>query len=498
MFVTDPFSIFLERFGGVLHLPLLVITSLTLVMCSGSSGNDQETMQPPVSQVMPQAYLKASNTEAGDWFGAGIALFGDTLVVNARTEDSAATGIDGTQTDNSATDSGAIYVFTRASGVWTQQAYLKASDTNADARFGYWVDLEGDTLVVGAPLSDSTGTVYVFTRTGGVWSQQAALKASNARAGDWFGSSVAVSGDTVVVGARFEDSGAQGIDGNQADSSAPDSGAAYVFTRTGGVWTQQAYVKASNTRAGHRFGFSVDLSGNTLIVGAPSEDSAATGIDGDQADTSAPDSGAAYVFTRTGGIWTQEAYVKPSNTGAGDGFGNGVAVAGDTFLVGAPFEASAAVGIGGNQTDNSAPDSGAAYVFSKTGGAWSQEAYLKPSNTGAGDFFAFHVAMTPQTLLIGAHQEDSAAQAIGGNGADNSAPDSGAVYVFTRQSGVWSQLAYVKASNAGANNWFGAALAVDGNTVAVGANKDNRPAIEANQADNSAPESGAAYVFQLQ
>ena len=112
------------------------------------------------------------------------------------------------------TDSGAVYVFTRASGVWTQQAYLKASDTNADARFGYWVDLEGDTLVVGAPISDDTGTVYEFTRTGSVWSQHAALKASNARAGDFFGSSVAISGDTVVVGARFEDSGAQGIDAN--------------------------------------------------------------------------------------------------------------------------------------------------------------------------------------------------------------------------------------------------------------------------------------------
>ena len=502
MFGTDLLRLFLERHVGNVHLLFLVITSLPMVMCSGGGQETggQETMQPGVSQVVPQAYLKASNTDAGDWFGAGVAVFGDTLVVNARTEDSAATGINGNQTDNSMTDSGAVYVFTRASGVWTQQAYLKASDTNADARFGYWVDLEGDTLVVGAPISGDTGTVYVFTRTGGVWSQQAALKASNARAGDFFGSSVAISGDTVVVGARFEDSGAQGIDGNQTDDSAPDSGAAYVFTRTGSVWSQQAYVKASNTRAGDRFGFSVDLSGNTLLVGAPSEDGAAVGIGGDQANTSTPDSGAAYVFTRNGSVWIQEAYVKSTNTGSGDGFGNGVAIAGDTFLVGAPFEDSAAVGIEGNQADNSAPDSGAAYVFSKTGGAWSQEAYLKSSNTGVGDFFAFHVAMTPQTLLIGAHQEDSADQVVGGNGADNSAPDSGAVYVFTRQSGVWSQLAYVKASNAGANNWFGAALAVDGNTVAVGANKENRAAMatEANQADHSAPESGAAYVFQLQ
>src|SRR4029079_13640979 len=252
--------------------------------------------------------------------------------------------------------------------VLTQQAYLKGSNTKAGDRFGYWVDLEGDTLVVGAPLEDNTGTAYVFTRTGGVWSQQAALKASNARPGDYFGSSVAVSGDTLVVGARFEDSAATGIDGNQTDDSAPDSGAAYVFTRTGSVWSQQAYVKASNTRAGDRFGFSVDLSGNTLIVGASSEDGAAVGIGGDQTNTTTPDSGAAYVFNRNGAVWSQEVYVKASHPGAGDGFGNGVAIVGDTFLVGAPFEDSAATGVGGDQGNDSAPDSGAAYVFTRNRG----------------------------------------------------------------------------------------------------------------------------------
>jgi hypothetical protein len=116
----------------------------------------------------------------------------------------------------------------------------------------------------------------------------------------------------------WEDSNATGINGNQADDSAPDSGAVYVFTRSGGVWSQQAYVKASNTGPGDSFGFSLALSadGNTLAVGAYLENSNATGIGGNQADNSALDSGAVYVFTRSGGVWSQQAYIKASNTAA--------------------------------------------------------------------------------------------------------------------------------------------------------------------------------------
>jgi hypothetical protein len=486
------FPFFSKRHGRYLHMVLLAFLSLTLSMCTGSD-DEPPVAQPNVSQLVQQTYLKASNTQSGDWFGSAVGVSGNTLVVGARQEDSGAPGIGASQTDNSAPESGAVYVYTHSAGALTQQAYLKGSNPQANDRFGYRVDLEGDTLVVGAPLEDRTGTVYVFTLTGGVWRQQAALKASNARAGDWFGSSVALSGDTLVVGARFEDSGATGINGNQADASAPDSGAAYVFTRAGDRWSQQAYLKASNTRAGDQFGFSVDISANTIVVGGRFEDSGATGINGDQADLSAPDSGAAYVFTRIGDSWTQEAYVKASNTGAGDAFGNEVAVAGDTFLVGAPFEDSAATGVEGNQADNSIPDSGAAYFFTRRGGMWTQEAYLKASNPGTGDTFGFHVAMTPTTLAMASVWEDSAAIGINGNQSDNSAPDSGAGYVFTQKDGMWSQLAYLKASNTGAGNWFAGSLAVNATTVVVGANKEESAAkgVGGNQADSSAPESGA-------
>src|SRR5262249_18331914 len=156
-----------------------------------------------------------------------------------------------------------------------------------------------------------------------------------------------VSDDTVVVGAGLEASVATGVNGNPADNSAPSAGAAYVFVRSGTVWSQQAYLKASNTGAVDNFGISVAVSGDTVVMGAPGESSGATGVNGNQADNSAPSAGAAYVFVRTGTVWSQQAYLKASNTGTGDQFGSSVAVSGDTVVVGANGEDSAATGVNG-------------------------------------------------------------------------------------------------------------------------------------------------------
>ena len=131
-----------------------------------------------------------------------------------------------------------------------------------------------------------------------------------------------------MIGAYTEDSAATGVNGNQADNSAFASGAAYVFVRSGSTWSQQAYLKASNTGPNDLFGASVAISGNTVVVGAFGEDSAATGVNGDQTSNSATDSGAAYVFVRSGSTWTQQAYLKASNTGASDFFGISTAISG--------------------------------------------------------------------------------------------------------------------------------------------------------------------------
>jgi len=517
---------------------------LILVACGGHGGSvggdagsldaagdtaatDAATVAPtdgaPVGPFGQQAYLKASNTAALAGLGSSIAISADgsTLAVGANGESSNATGVGGNQTDRSAANSGAVYIFVRSGTTWSQQAYVKASNTEASDLFGTTVALsaDGSTLAVGAPLESSAatgiggdqadntaslaGAVYTFARTGNAWSQTAYLKASNSVADDEFGDALALSGDgaTLAVSAFGDASAATGIGGNQADRSATDAGAIYVFVKAGASWTQQAYVKASNTDAFDIFGTSVALDGDgrTMVVGAAGEKS---GVVGNQADNSKLNAGAAYVFTRSGTAWSQQAYLKASNPDVDDEFGTHVAIAGDgsTLVVSSPTEQSAATGIDGNQADNSAIRAGAAYVFARTGTAWAQQAYLKASNTDASDQFGGGLAITGDgsTLAIGASGEASAAKGLGGNQADNSAPFAGAVYLMHRTGTSWSQSAYIKASNTDGDDDFCApALSSDGSTLAVTAYLEDSHAtgIDGDQTDNSVRDSGAVYVF---
>jgi hypothetical protein len=478
------------------------------------------------AEIVQQAYVKASNTGAGDFVGWSVAASGDTMVIGAPGEFSNATGVNGNQANNSASQAGAAYVFVRDGTNWFQQAYLKASNTGAGDWFGVSVALSGDTIVVGARSEDSnatgvngnqannsaesSGAAYVFVRQGTNWTQQAYLKASNTGE-DGFGGSVSISGDTIVVGAPGESSNATGVNGNQTNNSALYAGAAYVFVRAGTNWTQQAYLKASNTGEGDGFGGSVSISGDTVVIGAPEEASNATGVNGDQSDNSALGSGAAYVFVREGTNWTQQAYLKASNTGEGDGFG-AVTIFADTIVVGAPNEFSNATGVNGDQNNNSALGAGAAYVFVRAGTNWTQQAYLKASNTEADDFFGFSVATSGDAIVVGAPNESSNATGVNGNQNNNGATQSGAAYVFVREGNHWTQEAYLKASNTGgplpgegSGDSFGNAflefsskgVAISGDTIVVGAayEDSNATGVNGNQLNNSAGQSGAAYVF---
>jgi hypothetical protein len=223
--------------------------------------------------------------------------------------------------------------------------------------------------------------------------QLAYIKASNTNGQDWFGDAVAISGNTLVVGAWGEASKAKGVNGLQGDNSLPGAGAVYVFVLSNGVWTQQAYLKASATDINDQFGKEVAISGDTIVVGAPYEDSNATGINGNHYNDMAQDAGAVYVFTRTAGVWSQQAYLKASNTDAGDYFGASLNISGETLVVGAPGEASNATGINGDQTNNAAPSSGAVYVFTRSGNSWSQQAYIKASNTDMNDKFGYSTSI---------------------------------------------------------------------------------------------------------
>ncbi len=477
-----------------------------------------------IDPIAQQAYLKASNTGAGDRFGFSVSASGNTVVIGASFEDSNATGVNGDQLNNGSTDSGAAYVFVRSGGAWSQQAYLKASNTQSTDEFGRSVSVSGDTIVIGARNEDSdstgvngdqsnnatqnSGAAYVFVRSGTTWSQQAYLKASTVGPGFNFGDAVAVSGDTIVVGSHGEDSNATGVNGDQSDLSAGDSGAAYVFVRSGSTWTQQAYLKASNTGALDWFGLAVAASGDTVVVSAYQEDSDGSS----EFHNGNVNAGAAYVFARNGTAWSQQAYLKGIDTNlangtmGGDLFGFSVAASGDTVVVGAFLEDSSATGVNGDQGLEGAAGSGAAFVFVRSGTTWSQQAYLKSASSEAGDTFGASVAISGDTVVVGGYGEDSNATGVDGNQLDNSAANSGAAYVFTRIGAIWSQVAYLKASNSATNDNFGGSVdfaptcvSVSGDTVVVGANLEdsNATGVNGNQGNDGAANAGAAYVFDL-
>jgi len=265
------------------------------------------------------------------------------------------------------------------------------------AQFGYGIAMSGDgrTLAVGAPnIGSGAGGVYVYRSDGVQWVFEAFVKSTNLEAADVLGASVALShdGNTLASGAIGERSNAAGIDGNAGDNSLTGAGAAYVFVRTGSTWTQQAYVKASNTEANDSFGYTVALSGDgdTLAVCGYGESSAATGIDGDQTDNSVQQSGAVYVFARAGTGWSQQAYLKASTTlTVHFGFALALPLDGSTLAVSTPDESNG---------------TGAAYVFNRAGTTWRQQAKVMASNAEVSDDFGSAVSLAGDgnTLAVGA------------------------------------------------------------------------------------------------
>ncbi|HVA95461.1 MAG TPA: integrin [Candidatus Dormibacteraeota bacterium] len=398
-----------------------------------------------------QAYVKSSNTKANQQFGSSLALSadGNTLAVGAIGEASSSKGVNGNQADVSMPNSGAVYVFTRSGMTWSQQAYVKASNTGEKEdgdQFGYAVTLSSD-------------------------------------------------GNTMAVSAISEDSAAGGINGNQNDNSAEGAGAVYIFGRSGSDWSQQAYVKPWNTTVrGGLFGYSVGLSGNgeTLAVGTYDEDRGR---------------GAVYIFTHNNNVWSQQARLVSLNAEAGDSLGCSISVSedGNTVVAGAFDEDSLLRGeqppTEGTNDAKSDVSTGAAYVFVRKGTAWSEQAFIKATNTRLNDQFAWALSLSRDgnTLAVGAHLEDSGAKGLNGDQEDASAQDSGAVYVYERFNTTWLPVSYVKAPNPEATAEFGISLALSGNgkVLAVGAFNDNRDGtgVDSNPTNETATESGATYIY---
>jgi len=288
------------------------------------------------------------------------------------------------------------------------------------------------TLVLSVPLALLANSAAAV-----VQAELTKILASDGTAEDAFGYSVSISGDTAVMGAAFE------------DDLGENSGAAYVFVRSGEVWTEQAKLLASDGAAEDRFGTRVSVSGDTAVVGTI------------RGDGNAEYSGAAYVFVRSGDLWTEQTKLLASDGESNDYFGSSVSVSGETAVIGAYGD------------DDKGNGSGAAYVFVRSGGMWTEQAKLLASDGESNDFFGFSVSVSSDTAVIGAYGDDDK-----GNG-------SGAAYVFIRSGDIWSEQAKLVASDGAEEDWFGRAVSIDGASVLIGARLE----------EESGENSGAAYVF---
>ncbi|WP_167882990.1 putative Ig domain-containing protein [Leptospira barantonii] len=441
-----------------------------------------------------QFFLKGSNTSTSHSFGVSTWISGDTIVAGAYGDSSFM---------------GAAYVFKRVGTTWTQEAYLTAPLRTATDVFGLGVAISGDTIVVGAPLEDSaqrtittvassdetasgSGAAYVYRRSGAIWHLEAFLKASNADTNDAFGRFVAIDGDTIVVGAPREssvDPTLQNGSSASADNSGTNIGAAYVFKRVGTTWTQEAYLKPQNPAANDRFGSEIGISGDTIVVGVSQDDSLGT------------NSGAAYVFRKVGTTWTHEAYIKASNAASNDQFGTSVGISGNAIIIGA---------FGQNS------NTGGAYIFERTGTTWTETAILHAPNAEANDQFAKAVAISGDTVAIASPRESNSIRTILNKGilpdpTDNGSSTSGAVYVYQKDVN-WVYRSFIKTSNADPNDQVSNALAgpgppigeygslsISGDTIALGAPEERSsqtfPSATAPIGDNTKSKSGAVYVF---
>jgi hypothetical protein len=369
--------------------------------------------------------LLASDGAANIWFGWSASLDGDTALIG---------------TDEYSVGNGSAYVYTRTGTTWAPQAKLIASDGVLNDEFGYAVSLDGNTALIGAYFDDdngnASGSAYVFTRTGTTWTQQAKLIASDGAVQDRFGISVALDGDTALIGAH----------GNNGYK-----GAVYVFTRTDTTWTQQAKLIASDGAAPDCFGWRVALSGDTALIGSPQDNDLGTY------------SGSAYVFTRSGTAWTQEQKILPSDGAVNDFFGWSVSLDMNTALIGSPFD------------DDNGGESGSAYIFTRSGATWTQQAkLLRSDGAAAEDFSQYAVSLDGDTAIVGAWYDNT-----------NNGTWCGSAYVYTRTGTIWTERQKLTASDPGLRDHFGCSVALSGDTVIIGAMND----------DDMGPDSGSVYVF---
>ncbi|MGJ8664366.1 MAG: FG-GAP repeat protein, partial [Marinicella sp.] len=377
--------------------------------------------------------LSAGDGAARDSFGYSVSLSGARALVGAF------------QDNDDGNNSGAAYIYDYTGSSWSLSQKLTAGDAQLGDEFGYSVSLSGDRALISALRDDDngneSGSVYVFDYAGGSWSESEKITADDGTANDWFGSSVSLSGNRILVGARLDDDNGSG------------SGSAYVFDYVGGSWSQSQKLIAADGAAGDYFGFSVSLSGDRALVGA---------FKGDDIDNG-NESGSAYVFDFAAGSWSQTQKITANDGSQGDQFGVSVSLSGDRALIGAYLD------------DDAFSFSGSAYVFDFVGGSWLQSQKLIASDAAFGDYFGYSVSLEGDRALIGSYLDDD-------NGSF-----SGSAYVFEYVDGSWSESQKMISSDGASNDFLGISVSLSGDRVLLGAYAD----------DDNGNNSGAAYVFNL-
>jgi len=394
------------------------------------------TQTPTRTPSFGRSTLIGDDTENEDSFGNSVALYGDTAIIGAP--------LDNNVKGESA---GSAYVFTYAGGEWSQQEKLIADVENADGSdekeyFGVDVALDGDTAVVGASSAihdgERPGLAYVFTRDDETWSQEAKLLAEDGEYSDAFGVAVALDGNTTIIGAS-----------NDVNASGDWAGSAYVFARSGDEWTQRAKLLASDGDQRDNFGDAVAIDGGTIVVGAPGDE-----------DPNGEEGGSAYVFSRSGETWSQQAKLVADDGNGSDALGSSVTLDGDTAVIGAPSD-----------EDPNGEGGGSAYVFSRSDRTWSQQAKLFADDGDSNDSFGIAATFNGDTAVIGAHRDE-----------DPNGEEGGSAYVFTSDE-TWSQQAKLFTDDSIDTDYFGASVTLDSGII-VGA-------------PGGSEIGGSAYVFDL-
>lgn len=415
----------------------------------GLDGDRVASSHPSSSAPFLPAWMEqriaAADGQADDLFGFRVLITGDTAFVSAPAP---------------IYRPGKVYVYTNVGGVWTETQQITPTPESDPPPgwsdfFGWSLSRSGDTLMIGAPFAFDTmlgpiGAAYVFDLSGGTWTQTAELTALDAATTDYFGWAVAISGDTALIGANSHNRGANGTEG-----------AAYVFVNSGGTWSQTQELESSDSTPGdgRQFGSAVEFDGTTMLISSPGPDYSSNGI---------YPQGAAYVFTNSGGTWSEVQALTASDGVLGDQFGFSIALDGTRAVVGAP-----AADI------DSAIHQGAAYVFDSVGGTWSETQKLTASDGIAYDQLGQSVALHGDTALAGMWSRDD-------DPNDPPPPGrQGIVHVFTQAGGAWSESGELTSSVGSEGDSFGWDVDLDGTTILIG----SQESIGAN------PYQGAAYTY---